>query len=50
MACNLQTGKNKINMLTEYENVTQKVLLSIRINTADCRTTSTCAPFLAHKI
>jgi hypothetical protein len=26
MACNFQTGNNKIKLLTEYEDVTQKVL------------------------
>jgi hypothetical protein len=29
MTYNFQTGKNKIKMLTEYENVTQKVLLLV---------------------
>jgi hypothetical protein len=26
MACNFQIGNNKIKLLTEYENVTQKVV------------------------
>jgi hypothetical protein len=27
VACNFQTGKNKVKLRMEYENVTQKVLL-----------------------
>jgi hypothetical protein len=29
VACNFQTGKNQTKLLTEYESVTQKVLLPI---------------------
>jgi hypothetical protein len=29
VAYNFQTGKNKIKLLTEYESVTQKVLISL---------------------
>jgi hypothetical protein len=29
VAYNFQTGKNKIKLLTEYESVTQKVLLPV---------------------
>jgi hypothetical protein len=31
VTCNFQTGKSKIKMLTEYENVTQRVLLGIAV-------------------
>jgi hypothetical protein len=31
MAYNFQTGNNKIKLLTEYENVTQEVLLLIEL-------------------
>jgi hypothetical protein len=29
MACNFQTGKNKIELVTEYESVTDKIVLLI---------------------
>jgi hypothetical protein len=31
MTCNFQDGKNKIKLFTEYESVTQKVLLLIEV-------------------
>jgi hypothetical protein len=32
MAHNFQTGENKIKLLTEYESVTQKVLLILELD------------------
>jgi hypothetical protein len=36
MACNFQTEKNKIKLLTEYENITQKVLFGDVVLAALC--------------
>jgi hypothetical protein len=47
VAYNFHIRKNIIKLLMEYESVTQNVLFSCRINTAN---TSTCAPFLACKM
>jgi hypothetical protein len=46
VAYNFQIGNKKIKMLTDYENLTQKVFVTYRINTTQCSTTSPYAPFI----
>jgi hypothetical protein len=40
MASNFKTGNNKIKLLTEYENVTQKSFTAFRIAATKRQTTS----------
>jgi hypothetical protein len=35
MACNFQTVNTKIRLIKEYENVTQKIFIIYRFNTAE---------------
>jgi hypothetical protein len=47
VAYNFQIGNNKINLLKEYESVTQKVLLPVESTLENAKKTSTCAPLVA---